>query len=410
MESLNANPYFVEIRITGRLKYDVLNTMGTLTSRFHINTSKIVPHIRLLGPFRSSDENKLIEDFESVCSQTELMRYKIDGFTAFDSTGVLYLNIEDNEDIELFRLELIDNFRDYCKLNYWDFVTPYKLHLTLATDVSQKQIMATNAYMKSCKPFIYDYPLMRATLLKEGRILCEYDFVSSQLFDFRNPQAALDSRESTKQCYHMINAAKQLNPQIYFTADLHFGDERVINSCKRPFRDINMMDHALRSNWNSTVTPNDTIYFLGDLTHYESELETFEQYLSQLNGNIIFVQGNHDEHIVTDKISFVKYAEIDIDKYIPGCKLHMIHNPRNIPDYIRKNPNIWTLHGHAHNKTLNIYPYVSRATRYINVSTDVTHYRPVSLNEIVSLIKQEKSSQNDTIACAEQTDCGIGAS
>jgi calcineurin-like phosphoesterase family protein len=399
------NPYFIEIRIVGRLKYDILSTMGVLSKRFHLDTSKIVPHIRLVGPFKTENEEKLIEDFENVCRQTPLLKYKINDLEVFDSTGVLYLDIEENDDIELFRLAMTDELRDYCRLSHWDFIYPFKLHLTLATNVRSDVANVICSYIHSCKPFVYEYPLLRVTLLKAGKILCEYDFMEEYLYDYRKPDDVERSRDSITQYFRMVNEVKQLNPQIYFTSDLHLCDINVSYSCKRPFRDIEDMNTTLVCNWNAVITPADTVYYLGDFMYYGCNQEDFEAWVSHLNGNIIFVRGNHDEHINSDKISFADHVELDIG----DRKLYMIHNPHNIPEEIKNDENYWVVHGHTHNKLLNTHPFCNRVTRHINVSTDVTHYRPVSLEEIKNLIYVEENTQKEVILDSEQTNCWLEA-
>lgn len=50
----------------------------------------------------------------------------------------------------------------------------------------------------------------------------------------------------------------------FFTSDTHFGHANIINLCKRPFRDVNHMNDMLVENWNSVVTDDDTVFYLGD--------------------------------------------------------------------------------------------------------------------------------------------------
>lgn len=52
---------------------------------------------------------------------------------------------------------------------------------------------------------------------------------------------------------------------IFFTADLHFWHENIIQYCQRPFASADEMNSALISNWNARVTPDDTVYILGDV-------------------------------------------------------------------------------------------------------------------------------------------------
>lgn len=51
---------------------------------------------------------------------------------------------------------------------------------------------------------------------------------------------------------------------IYYIADMHFGHQNVLRFDNRPFADANQMEEALIHNWNERVTPEDTVYVLGD--------------------------------------------------------------------------------------------------------------------------------------------------
>lgn len=51
---------------------------------------------------------------------------------------------------------------------------------------------------------------------------------------------------------------------IYYIADMHFGHQNVLRFDNRPFADTNQMEEALIHNWNERVTPEDTVYVLGD--------------------------------------------------------------------------------------------------------------------------------------------------
>ena len=44
---------------------------------------------------------------------------------------------------------------------------------------------------------------------------------------------------------------------IFFTADTHFGDHRVLNISKRPFGSVAEMDAAMIARWNSVVASED---------------------------------------------------------------------------------------------------------------------------------------------------------
>ncbi len=78
---------------------------------------------------------------------------------------------------------------------------------------------------------------------------------------------------------------------IFFTSDLHFNHANVIKYCDRPFKNKEEMNAAMIKYHNSIVTPEDTVYILGDfaLNHNRAC-----EYVKQLNGKIILIAGNHD--------------------------------------------------------------------------------------------------------------------
>jgi calcineurin-like phosphoesterase family protein len=53
---------------------------------------------------------------------------------------------------------------------------------------------------------------------------------------------------------------------IYFTADLHLGEESVMLRCERPWNSIEAHDAALIANINEWVGADDELYILGDFT------------------------------------------------------------------------------------------------------------------------------------------------
>lgn len=55
---------------------------------------------------------------------------------------------------------------------------------------------------------------------------------------------------------------------IYFIADTHFGDERIRRYENRPFDSASAMNQELIRRWNETVSPEDTVYVLGDWGNY----------------------------------------------------------------------------------------------------------------------------------------------
>lgn len=78
----------------------------------------------------------------------------------------------------------------------------------------------------------------------------------------------------------------------FYTSDTHFGHERILELCERPFSDVTRMNEALIERWNNVVQPEDTVYHLGDVAL--GKIAESLPLISRLNGYKILVLGNHD--------------------------------------------------------------------------------------------------------------------
>ena len=92
----------------------------------------------------------------------------------------------------------------------------------------------------------------------------------------------------------------------FICSDFHFDHWNVTKFCPetRPFQTKDEMNDYLIKHWNQTVEPQDTVYYLGDFCF--SGNKRCEYFLSQLNGKIHMIMGNHDFH---NKNVFEKYCE-----------------------------------------------------------------------------------------------------
>lgn len=81
----------------------------------------------------------------------------------------------------------------------------------------------------------------------------------------------------------------------FYTSDTHFGDAYLLKEYRDRSRFSTVEDHdnAIIDLWNNTVSPNDTVYHLGDFA-VRSTLEHGLDCFSKLNGNITIIAGNHD--------------------------------------------------------------------------------------------------------------------
>ena len=171
---------------------------------------------------------------------------------------------------------------------------------------------------------------------------------------------------------------------IYFISDTHFNHKNIIKYCNRPFDSVEEMNNIIIKNWNKVILPNDIIYHLGDFALGNKELSL--SIIHKLNGNKFLIRGNHDKWKVSDYENYgftvLKNAPIRLDDY----KLILSHIP--LPD--KQIPNEYiNLHGHIHNKNLyDCYekydPCNYSLEKHINLSCDVTDFKPVSIYQILN--------------------------
>ena len=174
---------------------------------------------------------------------------------------------------------------------------------------------------------------------------------------------------------------------IFFTADTHFGHTNIIKYCNRPFNNVTEMDYIIKQQWNKRVKPEDTVFHLGDFC-FKNQNE--KNIIQELNGNIIFIKGNHDRkqpcHTVT-KSATIYYGKRDI---------YLVHDPR------WANSMMLTLCGHVHEKWKyrNTHKLSSAENKYrmggtviyypiVNVGVDVWDFMPITLDEILYCIKRK---------------------
>lgn len=362
--------YLIEIRMFGKAKYDIKELVLQTSRQFDIHVSRPIPHITLVGPFSTNNEGRLINDFGSMCcSNTGLISYIIHGIDVFTDTGVVYLDVHPSEELVIFRRNLRDRVRKYCNLSEFDFIEPFAFHSTIAKHLSQEKVKAITENIRHDQR--YSHRMLRATLLKNGKILVEYDFLLKRML---NRREAL-SQQVYENTMLVLNNKSNHNTEkrIFVTSDLHLGHYNIIRYCKRPFDSLDDMNNTLVNNWNSTISKNDKVYFLGDLAFGRNS--STDYWLRKLNGNIIFFKGNHDYSANIDFINFTTLTFCNIPFFLT-------HDPADVPADWEG----WVIHGHHHNNHPDDYPFINYDRKTINVSVELTNYKPVNMNTLLRLL------------------------
>lgn len=167
----------------------------------------------------------------------------------------------------------------------------------------------------------------------------------------------------------------------WFTGDQHFDHEQVIEYCGRPWPKVKKMNNGIIGRYREVVKPEDTVYFVGDISLRGSENFGYYRRLltKTLPGRKILILGNHDglkpfayveagfESVHTSLV----IQDWDSNEYI------LNHDPA--PSCIDRKK-IW-LCGHVHELFLT-------CRNVINVGVDVWDFYPVSFNRIYEMAQK----------------------
>ena len=173
----------------------------------------------------------------------------------------------------------------------------------------------------------------------------------------------------------------------FFTADWHLYHQNIIEYTNRPWKDTNQMHQQLIYNNNQLVSPEDELWFLGDVCLMSPEfVGKVRKVVEKFNGVKHIVLGNHDEwkaqHYIAAGFNTAHTAMwLEHD----GKKFYMMHDPATYT-VIQNEPNSFLLCGHIHN----LFKHLLPDKRVINVGVDVWEYSPVSIDQIVKLIADQE--------------------
>lgn len=164
--------------------------------------------------------------------------------------------------------------------------------------------------------------------------------------------------------------------KTFFTSDTHFFHDNVIKFCNRPYGSVEHMNEELIKNWNSVVSVEDHIWFLGDFSF--GNVPDTCSVLERLAGIKHLITGNHDRKGRCQKLPWENYFVDQRDYYRlkPGKdqpKIVLCHFP--LASWER---GYYHFHGHWH--TLK-GDNSGRVWHRHDVGVDNNNYTPILLSD-----------------------------
>lgn len=181
--------------------------------------------------------------------------------------------------------------------------------------------------------------------------------------------------------------------EMHFISDFHFGHRKIIEYAHRPFSSVDEMNETMIEKYNSTVGPNDPVMIVGDLAF--GGPENFTKFARRLNGVKTLIRGNHDKSISDAEATNAGFVEVTYSKIMTFGKLKIgvAHFPfrkmGEMPGKYDISPNDCDVlvHGHVHQHwKVNKH---SSGKLMINVSVEAIEYKPITLDDVHAIIKQQ---------------------
>ncbi len=202
----------------------------------------------------------------------------------------------------------------------------------------------------------------------------------------------------------------------FFIADTHFGHANILEYEPEyrgsRFANVQEMDEHMVQEWNKTVSPQDTVYHLGDVAfalNGEGSV-AIRHLLDRLHGKKILIPGNHDNFLMNcnnlagfDGVHGM--LKLGRQYILTHCPMHH--------DELEMYPGYKNVHGHLHSRL--VFQHHSHRLpdpAYINVGVELADFTPVPLEELekyqtriinnLSIIQSAINKENRDLLAARQ--------
>lgn len=180
--------------------------------------------------------------------------------------------------------------------------------------------------------------------------------------------------------------------KVFATSDLHLMHQREFLYEPRGFSSIEEHDEVIIKNWNEVVADEDIVILLGDV-YMGTDHERAAELINKLNGNILYIRGNHDTDNKVDnilsccpRVELIGYASPF--KY-NGYNFYLSHYPCLVSNYDKEKPlkkRVLNLCGHSHAQDR--WQDWGKGLIY-HVELDCHNNYPKLLDEIIEEIKEK---------------------
>ena len=389
-------PVFIECRFWGQTSDYFKELNKKLVRR---GSGKIkVPHMTLYGGSHTSSFKHVMSIIERVAVRYDLVPFSTGDFSYFDNADKKWniIRVNPSPELEALRLQMAEQLINskIAPPQAYDRDRNYNFHIAIGKTENKWTFNSLCSIVKRWDLPDMNLHLLRITIIgKDQRIRFEYDLILKRWLNRRQALSTYWRRRTIDQLRRklglpsfpvkkrshfriLLNFLRNLfgKKNIYLIADTHFDHANIINYCNRPFRSVSQMDKMIVDNWNKTVKENDIVYFLGDWSYgHGSRPASYWQ--KRLNGQIISVRGSHDG------AQSGKYSKNFVVLHRDNSHFLLVHNL----DERRDKWKGWIIHGHMHNNDIKKYPFINGETKTINVSVEITDYKLVSLDYLLSL-------------------------
>ncbi len=209
--------YLIEFRLHGYAKKCIKALIYEVARKFRVSgvtRKRPVPHITLFGPFTTRYEKRMIVEVANVGRKYFLVPFRVKGFNYFDNetNKTIYIDIDSSEELEQIRWEIAERLLKISQTkSVHDVKKNYSFHSTIAFRDIDRRFPKIWEYIKSKEePNINQY-LLRITILKNGKILHEYDLIQKRLLSRKE---ALDRIIWNRTITILKDAVKEFGEEI----------------------------------------------------------------------------------------------------------------------------------------------------------------------------------------------------